>query len=107
MGVSGAGKTTLLDVLASRRTVGVITGQILVDGQQRDSSFQRKTGYAQQLDLHLETSTIREALYFSANLRQPRKISRIDKMKYAEEVIHLLEMDEYADAVVGVPGEGM
>ncbi|KAJ5925119.1 hypothetical protein N7454_007758 [Penicillium verhagenii] len=107
MGVSGAGKTTLLDVLASRRTVGVISGQILVDGQQRDSSFQRKTGYAQQLDLHLETSTIREALSFSANLRQPRHISRSKKLKYVEEVIHLLEMQEYADAVVGVPGEGL
>ncbi|KAJ5671108.1 hypothetical protein N7507_000235 [Penicillium longicatenatum] len=107
MGVSGAGKTTLLDVLASRRTVGIISGQILVNGQQRDSSFQRKTGYAQQLDLHLETSTIREALYFSANIRQHRHTSRADKKKYVEEVIHLLEMEEYADAVVGVPGEGL
>lgn len=35
MGVSGAGKTTLLDVLASRTTTGVITGDILVDGRQR------------------------------------------------------------------------
>ena len=38
MGVSGAGKTTLLDVLASRTTIGVITGEMLVDGQQRDGS---------------------------------------------------------------------
>ncbi|KAJ5702941.1 hypothetical protein N7488_010489 [Penicillium malachiteum] len=107
MGVSGAGKTTLLDVLASRRTIGVISGQILVDGQQRDSSFQRKTGYAQQLDLHLETSTVREALSFSASLRQPRYISSSEKTSYVEDVIRLLEMDDYADAVVGVPGEGL
>lgn len=44
MGVSGAGKTTLLDVLASRVTMGVVTGEMLVDGRQRDSGFQRKTG---------------------------------------------------------------
>lgn len=44
MGVSGAGKTTLLDVLATRVTMGVISGDIWVDGRQRDSSFQRKTG---------------------------------------------------------------
>jgi ATP-binding cassette, subfamily G (WHITE), member 2, PDR len=106
MGVSGAGKTTLLDVLASRRTIGVISGKILVNGRQRDSSFQRKTGYAQQLDLHLETSTVREALNFSTSLRQPRHIARSEKSRYVEEVIHLLEMEEYADAVVGVPGEG-
>ncbi|PHH91469.1 hypothetical protein CDD83_308 [Cordyceps sp. RAO-2017] len=32
MGASGAGKTTLLDVLASRVTTGVVTGDMLVDG---------------------------------------------------------------------------
>ena len=44
MGVSGAGKTTLLDCLATRTTMGVITGEMLVDGRPRDESFQRKTG---------------------------------------------------------------
>ncbi|OAP65341.1 hypothetical protein AYL99_01313 [Fonsecaea erecta] len=107
MGVSGAGKTTLLDVLATRVTMGVITGEMLVDGQQRDESFQRKTGYVQQQDLHLETSTVREALSFSALLRQPAHIPRREKLAYVDEVIKLLEMSEYADAVVGVPGEGL
>ncbi|RMZ88596.1 hypothetical protein DV736_g4173, partial [Chaetothyriales sp. CBS 134916] len=107
MGVSGAGKTTLLDVLATRVTMGVISGEMLVDGQQRDSSFQRKTGYVQQQDLHLETTTVREALSFSAILRQPAHVSRSEKLAYVDEVIKLLEMEEYADAVVGVPGEGL
>jgi len=48
MGVSGAGKTTLLDVLAQRTSMGVITGDMLVNGSPLDSSFQRKTGYVQQ-----------------------------------------------------------
>ncbi|GAM40113.1 xenobiotic-transporting ATPase [Talaromyces pinophilus] len=107
MGVSGAGKTTLLDVLASRITMGVITGEMLVDGCPRDKSFQRKTGYVQQQDLHLSTSTVREALNFSALLRQPSHIPRQEKLDYVNEVISLLDMDEYADAVVGVPGEGL
>ncbi|EXJ87728.1 hypothetical protein A1O1_04653 [Capronia coronata CBS 617.96] len=107
MGVSGAGKTTLLDVLATRVTMGVITGEMLVDGRQRDESFQRKTGYVQQQDLHLETSTVREALNFSALLRQPAHTPRKEKLAYVEEIIKLLEMTEYADAVVGVPGEGL
>lgn len=65
MGVSGAGKTTLLDCLADRREgVGIITGEMLVNGKLRDESFQRKTGYAQQLDLHLETSTVREVCIY-------------------------------------------
>ncbi|RMD44427.1 hypothetical protein DV735_g711, partial [Chaetothyriales sp. CBS 134920] len=107
MGVSGAGKTTLLDVLATRVTMGVISGEMLVDGKPRDSSFQRKTGYVQQQDLHLETTTVREALNFSAILRQPAHVSRSEKLAYVDEVIKLLEMEEYADAVVGVPGEGL
>ncbi|KAL5318885.1 hypothetical protein ACEPPN_013953 [Leptodophora sp. 'Broadleaf-Isolate-01'] len=107
MGVSGAGKTTLLDVLASRATLGVISGEIFVDGHQRDASFQRKTGYVQQQDLHLETSTVREALNFSALLRQPSTFTRQEKLNYVDEVIELLDMELYADAVVGVPGEGL
>ncbi|KAL4806551.1 ABC-2 type transporter-domain-containing protein [Aspergillus unguis] len=107
MGVSGAGKTTLLDVLATRVTIGVVSGEMLVDGRPRDQSFQRKTGYVQQQDLHLHTSTVREALRFSALLRQPASTPRQEKLDYVEEVIKLLGMEAYADAVVGVPGEGL
>ena len=107
MGASGAGKTTLLDVLASRVTMGVVTGKMLVNGRLRDSGFQRKTGYVQQQDLHLSTSTVREALNFSALLRQPKTTPRKEKLDYVDEVIKVLEMEAYADAVVGVPGEGL
>ncbi|KAB8070348.1 ABC-2 type transporter-domain-containing protein [Aspergillus leporis] len=107
MGSSGAGKTTLLDVLANRTTVGVVGGDMLVDGRPRDSSFQRKTGYVQQQDLHLHTSTVREALEFSALLRQPPQFTREEKLEYVEKVLDLLNMRDYADAIVGVPGEGL
>ncbi|PSN69556.1 ABC transporter-like protein [Corynespora cassiicola Philippines] len=107
MGVTGAGKTSLLDVLASRVTVGVVSGRMLVDGHIRGADFQRKTGYVQQQDLHLATSTVREALVFSAVLRQPKETPHADKVAYAEEVIKVLEMETYADAVIGVPGEGL
>ncbi len=107
MGVSGAGKTTLLDALADRLSMGVITGEMLVDGKLRDESFQRKTGYVQQQDLHLETSTVREALTFSALLRQPESTPRAEKVEYVDEVIKLLDMEQYADAVIGVLGEGL
>ncbi|SPJ75803.1 probable ABC1 transport protein [Fusarium torulosum] len=107
MGASGAGKTTLLDVLASRVTMGVVTGQMLVDGKLRDESFQRKTGYVQQQDLHVHTQTVREALNFSALLRQPARYSLQEKLDYVDTVIALLDMQEYSDAIIGVPGEGL
>ena len=52
MGASGAGKTTLLDVLAQRKTDGTIHGSVLVDGRPLSISFQRSTGYCEQLDVH-------------------------------------------------------
>ncbi|SCW01214.1 LAFE_0D07602g1_1 [Lachancea fermentati] len=107
MGASGAGKTTLLDCLASRVTMGVITGDIFVNGHLRDASFPRSIGYCQQQDLHLQTSTVRESLRFAAYLRQPSSVSIEEKNDYVEQVIKILEMEKYADAVVGVAGEGL
>ncbi|GAB7355524.1 hypothetical protein MBLNU459_g6007t1 [Dothideomycetes sp. NU459] len=107
MGVSGAGKTTLLDVLAQRTTMGVITGDMFVNGKPLDGSFQRKTGYVQQQDLHLETATVRESLRFSAMLRQPKSVSKQEKYEYVEDVIKMLNMEDFAEAVVGSPGEGL
>ncbi|KAI8826583.1 ABC transporter protein [Fimicolochytrium jonesii] len=105
MGVSGAGKTTLLDVLASRITTGVVTGDIRVDGQERDQAFARKAGYVQQGDMHLATATVREALVFSAMLRG--RGSGRERREYVEAVIGMLGMEGWTEAVVGVPGEGL
>ena len=108
MGASGAGKTTLLNALSERLTVGVITsGSRMVNGGPLDNDFQRSIGYVQQQDLHLETSTVREALQFSAYLRQPKDVSKSEKDGYVEKIIDLMEMSSYANAIVGVPGEGL
>ncbi|KAL5385845.1 hypothetical protein PMIN02_008718 [Paraphaeosphaeria minitans] len=124
MGVSGAEKTTLLDVLASRTTMGVISGSIFVDGRERDGSFQRQTGYVMQVgdrghigthqrliisqqDIHLHSSTVREALKFSALLRQPAEYSHNERLAHVDDVIRLLDMEDYADAIVGASGDGL
>ena len=106
-GVSGAGKTTLLDVLATRVTIGVISGDTMINGNPTDTSFQHKVGYVQQQDLHLSTMTVREALEFSALLRQSADIPRLEKLQYVQYVIDMLEMREFANAIIGVPGEGL
>jgi ATP-binding cassette, subfamily G (WHITE), member 2, PDR len=45
MGASGAGKTTCLDVLAQRKNIGVVSGDILIDGRALDTDFARGTAY--------------------------------------------------------------
>lgn len=107
MGASGAGKTTLLDVLASRKNIGVISGDVLVDGLKPGTSFQRGTSYAEQLDVHEPTQTVREALRFSADLRQPVSVPRSEKYAYVEEILSLLEMEDLADAIIGDPESGL
>lgn len=48
-----------------------------------------------------------QALEFSALLRQPSSTPRDERLAYVDEVIRLLDMQEYADAIVGVLGEGL
>ncbi|GAA5828045.1 hypothetical protein JCM11251_005707 [Rhodosporidiobolus azoricus] len=107
MGSSGAGKTTLLDVLANRKTVGVIGGDRLVAGRVPGREFQRGTAYVEQQDVHEHTATVREALRFSAYLRQPASVPKEEKDRYVEEVIQLLELEDKADAMIGFPGFGL
>ncbi|KAG0325998.1 hypothetical protein BGZ99_010292 [Dissophora globulifera] len=107
MGSSGAGKTTLLDVLAQRKSIGTVTGQIEVDGRPLRRDFQRTTGYCEQLDVHVPEATVREALRFSANLRQPAHISEAEKNAYVEEIIGILEMEGIADAEIGTTESGL
>lgn len=58
-------------------------------------------GFCLQQDIHDETATIREAFEFSALLRQPRETSRAEKLAYVDEIIELLELRPYQDAIVG------
>lgn len=101
MGASGAGKTTLLNTLAQRQKMGVVKGDMLVDGHPLGADFQRGTGFCEQMDLHDNTSTIREAFEFSAILRQDRDTPRQEKLDYVNRIIDLLELEEIQDAIIG------
>ena len=97
MGESGAGKTTLLNVLAERVSTGVVTGDRLVNGQPLPADFQAQTGYVQQTDTHVPTSTVREALLFSAKMRQPLS----EKEAYVETCLRMCGLEAFGDAIVG------
>ena len=104
MGASGAGKTTLLNTLGQRQRFGTTSGTMLVDGRPLGKEFQRLTGYVEQMDLHDMTATIREAIEFSAILRQDRHVPRAEKIAYVEEIIDLLELRELQDALISSLG---
>ncbi|KAG6877003.1 hypothetical protein C0993_011111 [Termitomyces sp. T159_Od127] len=101
MGESGAGKTTLLNVLAQRVNIGIIEGDRLVNGQQPPLDFQSQSGYCQQMDTHIPTDTVREALRLSASLRQPASVPEVEKEAYVEECLRMCGLEAYAEASVG------
>ncbi|POM66313.1 ABC Superfamily, partial [Phytophthora palmivora] len=101
MGSSGAGKTTLMDVIAGRKTGGKITGKILLNGYEaNDLAIRRCTGYCEQMDVHSEAATIREALTFSSFLRQDASISDQKKYESVDECIELLGLEDIADQII-------
>ncbi|ORX92221.1 hypothetical protein K493DRAFT_316720, partial [Basidiobolus meristosporus CBS 931.73] len=107
MGSSGAGKTTLLDVLAQRKTIGKVEGRILVGEVPQGPDFKRISGYCEQMDIHNPVATVREALKFSAYLRQPEEVSKAEKDAYVESIIKLLDMTDIADALIGEVETGL
>jgi len=52
------------------------------------------------MDVHEGTATVREAMRFSAYLRQPFEVTKEEKDAYVEEMIELLELQDLADAMV-------
>jgi ATP-binding cassette subfamily G (WHITE) protein 2 (PDR) len=104
--VTDAGKTSLVDTLAHRTMVGVVEGDICLGSEVPDANFRRNIGYVQQEDIHLPTTTVREVLEFSARLRRPDD-GATNRQNHVLRTLDLSEMTLYADAVVGVPGEGM
>ncbi|KAF3054949.1 ATP-binding cassette transporter CGR1 [Daldinia childiae] len=107
MGVSGAGKTTLLDVLANRASSGTASGDVFIGNSPRDSSFQRRVGYVQQEDVHPPMATVRETLQLSALLRQSGTETEQEKSAYVDMILGMLDMESCADAMVGIPGQGL
>jgi len=111
MGSSGAGKTTLLDVLAGYKTGGHITGDIAINGVAKtDETWRLIAGYCEQTDLHNPAMTVRESLLFAARMRlRPFSLSEEARTAYCEENMRLLELEEFADILVGdeAAGEGL
>ncbi|KAL7318923.1 ATP-binding cassette transporter snq2 [Mucor circinelloides] len=90
MGSSGTSKTTLLDVLANRKTIGTIEGNIYMNGEHLANDFERLTGYCEQMDVHNLNEIVYEALQFPAYLYQSADVSKEEKNAYAEQILGLL-----------------
>jgi ATP-binding cassette subfamily G (WHITE) protein 2 (SNQ2) len=107
MGSSGAGKSTLLDILADRKTIGTITGNIYINGQHRTPKFmQSSTAYVTQDLSFLFYLTVRETLEFAAEFRMSEHDSKQLKEQRVHDLLHTLRLSHIADSIVGDEGFG-
>ena len=101
MGSSGAGKTTLLDILANRKTVGMISGDVLFNGSPRTGAVSRASSYVMQDNMLIGVLTVRESLVFAARLRISEKMSAASRDRQVNKVLDMLGLIDVADCVVG------
>ncbi|KAK4836793.1 hypothetical protein QYF36_000243 [Acer negundo] len=102
--VSGVGKTTLMDVVASRKTGGYISGNIMISGYpKKQETFARISGYCEQNDIHSPHVTVYESLLYYAWLRLPSDVSSETQKMFIEEVMEIVELKSLRQALVGLP----
>jgi ABC-type multidrug transport system ATPase subunit len=72
---SGSGKTTLLNVLAHRdaSSGATVESSIFINGKETSlRDFRRISSYVEQEDALVGALTVRETMYFAAQLSLPR-----------------------------------
>ncbi|KAE9467053.1 hypothetical protein C3L33_01040, partial [Rhododendron williamsianum] len=101
MGPSGSGKSTLLDALSSRLAANAfLSGTILLNGRKTKLNF-GTAAYVTQDDNLIGTLTVRETIWYSAQLRLPDKLSRSDKRALVDSTIMEMGLQDCADTVIG------
>ncbi|GJN93275.1 hypothetical protein Rhopal_006322-T1 [Rhodotorula paludigena] len=121
LGPSGSGKTSLVDLLAGARKTGYRAGSIeLVRGASQYAGGEAgaplavvekereavRIGYVDQHDVLSETSTVREAIAFAAEMKLG-EVSRAKKRARVFEVMTQLGLVDIADSYIGtVEGTG-
>ncbi|CAN6479944.1 unnamed protein product [Victoria cruziana] len=101
MGPSGSGKSTLLDALAGR--LGSNTrqsGDILVNGRKQALGY-GTSAYVTQDDTLMSTLTVKEAVYYSAQLQLPSTMSKAQKRERAETTIREMGLQDAVNTRIG------
>ncbi|XP_004504817.1 ABC transporter G family member 1-like [Cicer arietinum] len=101
MGPSGCGKSTLLDSLAGR--LGSNTrqsGEILINGNKQALAY-GTSAYVTQDDTLLKTLTVKEAVYYSAQLQLPDSMSKEEKKQRADFTIKEMGLQDAINTRIG------
>ncbi|XP_021655643.2 ABC transporter G family member 1-like [Hevea brasiliensis] len=101
MGPSGCGKSTLLDALAGRLNSNTRqTGEILINGRKQALAY-GTSAYVTEDDNLVTTLTVREAIYYSAQLQLPDLMSNSEKKERAERTIREMGLQDAMNTRIG------
>uniref|UniRef100_J3KVF0 ABC transporter domain-containing protein n=1 Tax=Oryza brachyantha TaxID=4533 RepID=J3KVF0_ORYBR len=101
MGPSGCGKTTLLDTLAGRLDSNLkMTGQILINGRSQKLAF-GTSAYVTQENVLMTTLTVREAIYYSAQIQLPDTMTVAEKLARANDTVREMGLTSALDTRIG------
>ncbi|KAJ0097985.1 hypothetical protein Patl1_28227 [Pistacia atlantica] len=104
MGPSGCGKSTLLDTLAGRLNSNTQkTGEILINGRKERLALGTSVAkaYVTQDDTLMTTLTVKEAVYYSAQLQLPDSMPKSEKKERAEMTIREMGLQDAMDTRIG------
>uniref|UniRef100_A0A6N2LIF5 ABC transporter domain-containing protein n=1 Tax=Salix viminalis TaxID=40686 RepID=A0A6N2LIF5_SALVM len=105
MGPSGCGKSTLLDALAGRLGSSARqAGEILINGRKQALAY-GTSAYVTQDDTLVTTLTVREAVFYSAQLQLPDSMSMAEKMERAEITIREMGLQDAMNTRIGGWGD--
>ncbi|KAM7478995.1 hypothetical protein LguiA_027208 [Lonicera macranthoides] len=105
MGPSGSGKSTLLDALAGRLDSNTRqSGDILINGHKQELAY-GTSAYVMQDDTLMTTLTVKEAVYYSAELQLPDFMSKSEKKERAETTIREMGLQDCANTRIGGWGQ--
>lgn len=101
MGPSGCGKTTLLDTLAGRLDTNLRSkGDILINGRRQKLAF-GTSAYVTQENVLMATLTVREAIYYSAQIQLPDTMPVAEKLARAGDTIQEMGLTGALDTRIG------
>ncbi|XP_023735043.1 ABC transporter G family member 1 [Lactuca sativa] len=101
MGPSGCGKSTLLDSLAGRLASNTRqTGRILINGRKQRLTY-GTLAYMTQEQVLMWTLTVKEAVYYSAELQLPKMMPRSEKRERADRTIREMGLQDCVNTRIG------
>ncbi|KAL4591883.1 hypothetical protein LXL04_004857 [Taraxacum kok-saghyz] len=101
MGPSGSGKTTLLSLLGGRLRDHTSGGSITYNDQPYSKFLKSRIGFVTQDDVLFPHLTVKETITYAALLRLSKTLTKQEKAKRAEDVIHELGLERCQDTMIG------